>query len=110
MARNREKDNLMFNCSQQHEHDYVAGLYDATQRPSVRTLLTNGCANIISANIIPNAILLFRLIFPEYLSSRYIAIMSNAIPKDKAINHPIMIKYHLDKKASKIQPLSFEYK
>jgi hypothetical protein len=45
MARDKAKDDRLFNCSQHSEHDYVAGLYDATQRPSVRTLLTNGCAN-----------------------------------------------------------------
>ena len=45
MARDKSKDDKLFNCSQQSEHDYVAGLYDATQRPSVRTLLKDGCAN-----------------------------------------------------------------
>ncbi len=45
MARDKAKDDKLFNCSQQSEHDYVAGLYSSEQRPSVRTFLKNGCAS-----------------------------------------------------------------
>jgi hypothetical protein len=43
--RDKSKDDKLFNCSQQSEHDYVAGLYSIERRPSVRTLLKDGCAN-----------------------------------------------------------------
>ena len=43
MARDKSKDDKMFNCGQQYEHDYVAGLYSIDRRPSVRTFLANGC-------------------------------------------------------------------
>ncbi len=45
MARDKAKDDKLFSCSQSSEQDYVAGLYDITQRPNVRTLLNTGCAN-----------------------------------------------------------------
>jgi len=45
MARDKAKDDKLFNCSQQSEHDYVAGLYSTERRPNVRALLTSGCAN-----------------------------------------------------------------
>lgn len=45
MARDKAKDGRTFNCSQDHEHDYVAGLYSIDRRPNVRTLLKSGCAN-----------------------------------------------------------------
>jgi hypothetical protein len=45
MARDKSKDDKLFNCSQQHEHDYVAGLYSIEKRPGVRSFLINGCRN-----------------------------------------------------------------
>lgn len=45
MARDKSKDDTLFNCAQQYEHDYVVGLYTLDQRPSVRTFLKNGCNN-----------------------------------------------------------------
>ncbi|MFN8117382.1 MAG: hypothetical protein U0W65_14800 [Bacteroidia bacterium] len=43
MARNRAKDNLYFNCSQEHERNYVVSLYSFVQQSHVRTFLINGC-------------------------------------------------------------------
>lgn len=45
MARDKSKDDTLFNCAQQYEHDYVVGLYNLGQRPFVRTFLKNGCAS-----------------------------------------------------------------
>lgn|GEM_PF-590576 len=45
MARNKAKDDEFFNCSQESEHNYVAGLYSIERIPSVCTLLTNGFEN-----------------------------------------------------------------
>lgn len=45
MSRDKSKDDNLFNCAQQYEHDYVAGLYSIDRRPSVRTFLSNGCQN-----------------------------------------------------------------
>lgn len=45
MARDRAKDQKLFNCAQSYEHDYVASLYSTERRPSVRTLLASGCSN-----------------------------------------------------------------
>ena len=48
MSRDKSKDDKMFNCAQQYEHDYVASLYAIEKRPSVRTFLKNGCqSNLI---------------------------------------------------------------
>lgn len=43
MARDRSRDNRLFNCEQQHEHDYVVGLYNVDKRPGIRSFLTNAC-------------------------------------------------------------------
>ena len=43
MARDKAKDDLLFNCSQQHEHDYVIGLYDDDNQDDVKKLLEEGC-------------------------------------------------------------------
>lgn len=45
MARDKAKDDKLFNCSQQSEHEYVAGLYSVERKPSVRSLLSNSCAS-----------------------------------------------------------------
>jgi len=45
MARDKEKDDLLFNCSQKHEVDYVAGLYNDSD--GVRKLLKEKCASNI---------------------------------------------------------------
>ena len=45
MARDKAKDDKYFNCSQDSEHDYVAGLYSADRRPGVRSFLKSSCAN-----------------------------------------------------------------
>lgn len=37
----REHDE--FNCSQQHEHEYVIGLYKKDDRPTVRSFLKEKC-------------------------------------------------------------------
>lgn len=48
--RDKAKDDRLFNCSQQSEHDYVAGLYSIEKRPSVRTFLKNGCLSNLIRN------------------------------------------------------------
>jgi hypothetical protein len=49
MARDKKKDDLMFNCSQNHEQDYVVGLYQNKDQSNVRDVLGNGCdAGLIS--------------------------------------------------------------
>ena len=42
MGRDKHKDDLMFNCSQDHEIDYVANLY--ADAPTVRKFLKQECA------------------------------------------------------------------
>lgn len=41
MARDKARDDKYFNCSEQHEINYVAGLYD--QSDEVREFLRNRC-------------------------------------------------------------------
>lgn len=41
MARDRAKDNKLFNCSQEHELNYVAGLY--TEKKKVYDFLKEAC-------------------------------------------------------------------
>lgn len=36
-------DHKYFNCSEQHEHDYVARQYAASHRPRVRQFLKDKC-------------------------------------------------------------------
>ena len=43
MARDKAKDDLHFNCSQQHETDYVAGLYPEKHKQDVKNLLSKAC-------------------------------------------------------------------
>ena len=43
MARDKAKDDLHFNCSQQHETDYVAGLYPEKHKQDVKDLLSKAC-------------------------------------------------------------------
>lgn len=43
MARDKAKDDLLFNCSEQHEHNYVIGLYDNDDQDDVEKLLNDGC-------------------------------------------------------------------
>jgi hypothetical protein len=45
MARDKSKDDNLFNCAQDYEHNYVAGLYSLDKRPNVRHFLLNGCAS-----------------------------------------------------------------
>ena len=45
MARDKARDDKFFNCSESHEHDYVAGLYSVGDRPAVRKLLKDACAD-----------------------------------------------------------------
>lgn len=51
MARDKTKDDKMFNCSQQHEHKYVTGLYSYYQQDQVSSFLKDGC----SSNLIYNS-------------------------------------------------------
>ena len=43
MARDKKKDDLLFNCSQEHEHSYVSGLYE--EKEAVSSFLVRGCTN-----------------------------------------------------------------
>lgn len=36
-------DSKYFNCSQESEHNYVAGLYSVSVRPAVRKFLSESC-------------------------------------------------------------------
>ncbi len=45
MARDKAKDDKLFNCSQEHELNYVADLYGPNRKNSVLTFLTTGCNN-----------------------------------------------------------------
>jgi hypothetical protein len=45
MARDKARDDKFFNCSQDSEHDYVAGCYAEKDRPRVREFLKKGCAD-----------------------------------------------------------------
>ncbi|CAN5915484.1 hypothetical protein BH11BAC7_BH11BAC7_26250 [soil metagenome] len=46
MTRDKSKDDKLFNCGQQFEHDYVASLYDTHEhRQKVRAFLTGACQN-----------------------------------------------------------------
>lgn len=38
-------DHDFFNCSEQHEHDYVVRLYALSDRPTVREFLRKKCAD-----------------------------------------------------------------
>ncbi|VVN93852.1 hypothetical protein [Pseudomonas fluorescens] len=44
MARDKAKDDKHFNCAEDHETDYVAGLYPRSKQ-EVKTLLTSACKN-----------------------------------------------------------------
>jgi len=50
MARDKAKDDKMFNCAQQHEQDYVVGLYSWWNQAAVRKFLIDGC----NSNLIKN--------------------------------------------------------
>lgn len=43
MGRDKARDDKYFNCSEQHEIDYVAGLYDESDK--VRDFLVKKCAD-----------------------------------------------------------------
>lgn len=45
MARDKAKDDKLFNCSEEHERNYVATLYGANRKSNVLTFLTTGCNN-----------------------------------------------------------------
>lgn len=45
MARDRAKDNNIFDASQDQEHNDLVRLYPLEQRPRVRAFLLNSCAN-----------------------------------------------------------------
>ena len=44
MARDKKKDDLLFNCSQDHEIDYVANLYSGNVQ-NVKKYLKQKCAD-----------------------------------------------------------------
>ncbi|MEE4788622.1 hypothetical protein V2K52_13990 [Pseudomonas alliivorans] len=44
MARDKAKDDKMFNCSQDHEREYVANLYDKNAE-NVKNFLITNCKN-----------------------------------------------------------------
>lgn len=50
MARDKRKDDQMFNCAQKHEHDYVVNLYHLLHRQKVSEFLTKGCINNVIRN------------------------------------------------------------
>lgn len=43
MTRNKARDDKFFNCTDQHETDYIVGLYE--DRDGVRDLLRRRCAD-----------------------------------------------------------------
>lgn len=43
MSKDKARDDKFFNCSEQHEVDYVAGLYEDSE--AVRNLLKKRCAD-----------------------------------------------------------------
>jgi hypothetical protein len=43
VARDKAKDDLYFNCTQDHEAEYVAGLYPATAKKEVKDFLERAC-------------------------------------------------------------------
>lgn len=43
MARDKAKDDLYFNCTQEHEAEYVAGLYPETVKKEVKDFLKRAC-------------------------------------------------------------------
>lgn len=45
MARDKARDDKYFNCAQESEHEYVAGLYPKEQRATVREFLKEACAD-----------------------------------------------------------------
>lgn len=45
-----KSDHEYFNCSEQHEHDYVARLYKIEDRPKVRDFLKESCKNKLINN------------------------------------------------------------
>jgi hypothetical protein len=49
MARDKAKDDKLFNCSQEHEFQYVSGLYSSIFR--VLTFLKSNCADNTIKNL-----------------------------------------------------------
>ena len=45
MARDRSKDQKLFNCSQDHEINYVVGLYSSDKHANVRQFIKDGCSS-----------------------------------------------------------------
>jgi hypothetical protein len=48
MARDKAKDDLLFNCSQDHELNYVSGLY--AEKTKVKQFLIDNCKNGVIKN------------------------------------------------------------
>lgn len=44
MARNKSRDDKLFNCSQQHEIDYVTSLYPKEYRKDIKEFIELNCA------------------------------------------------------------------
>lgn len=45
MARDKSKDDKLFNCSQDHEHDHVVGQYPKEYQDTIRDFLKKACRN-----------------------------------------------------------------
>ena len=43
MARDKAKDDLLYNCTQDYEKNYVVELYSIIDQDNVRNLLTEAC-------------------------------------------------------------------
>jgi len=43
MARDKAKDDLLYNCSQDYEEDYIVEIYDTDNQDDVRNLLQEAC-------------------------------------------------------------------
>ena len=50
MARDKAKDDELFNCSEQHEIDYVVGLYPVADQDKVNNIITKACTNSTFSN------------------------------------------------------------
>lgn len=49
MARNKAKDDELFNCSEQHEEDYVVSLYPGDAK-KVREIIQKACTDGVFKN------------------------------------------------------------
>lgn len=50
MGRDKAKDDDLFNCSQQHEEDYVVGLYSDDEQEKVREIIRQACEDNVFNN------------------------------------------------------------